>query len=216
MNRNIAERLAMEIEAQDQTDWDEKLPIALAAIRTTSSTTTGETPFSIIFGFTCRNKADMISSGKLNPPKGQAAKEFSAKLSSLNQLHTKVRDRIIKKRQQESRRRKPNVRFSHFKLREKVWIFYPKKQKGTAKKLVEERFCGPFEVCKLIGDTSYQVKPLFGGGKRKIVNHRRLKKGYERPPQHLQTTPNEQSSDSEEANDSAANAESIQSEDVRR
>lgn len=110
MNRNIAERLAMEIEADDQTDWDDKLPIALAVVMTTSSTTTGETPFSVIFGFACRNKADMIGTEKLNQLKG--------KLTSLSQLHTKVRNRIIKKRKRESLLRERNVRFGRFNLGE--------------------------------------------------------------------------------------------------
>lgn len=214
MNRTIAERLAMEIEAEDQTDWDEKLPIALSAIRTTSSTTTGETPFSVIFGFNCRNKADMIGAGKLGKPQGKETKDFSEKMSSLKQLHAKVRNRIIKKRQDESVRREANIRFRQFQLGEKVWIFYPKRPKGSAKKLVGERFQGPYEVVKLIGDTSYEIKSIFGGGKRKIVNHRRLKKDYERP-EHLQFNYSEESSDSDDANVGVADTDSIASEDSR-
>ena len=108
----------------------------------------------------------MIGSNKSNHPKGQDAKEFSAKLSSLTQLRAKVRNQIIKKRQVEFRRRSPTVRFTPLQLGDKVWIFYPKKRKGTAKKLVGERYQGPYEVCKQIGETSYQVKSLWGGGKK--------------------------------------------------
>jgi hypothetical protein len=32
---------------------------------------------------------------------------------------------------------------------ERKWIFYPKKPKGTAKKLVGERFRDPYEVTKI-------------------------------------------------------------------
>mgnify|MGYP002803924173 CR=1 FL=1 len=98
MNRNLAERLATEIGVEDQTDWDEKLSIALAAIRTTSSTTTGETPFSVIFGFNCRNKADMVGIGKVHQLKGKAAQYYPEKLSSFSQLYTEVRNWVIKKR----------------------------------------------------------------------------------------------------------------------
>ena len=93
-------------------------------------------------------------------------------MSTLNETHAKVRDRIIQKRQHEIRRRKATECFNQLEIGDRVWIFYPKKRKGTAKKFVGERFRGPYEVCKLIGDTSYQVKPLGGGGKSKIVNHR--------------------------------------------
>jgi hypothetical protein len=163
MNRNIAERLAMEIEAEDPTDWDEKLSIAFVAIQTTSTTTTGETPFSVIFGFSRRNKADMIGTGKLNRLKGKEAKDFSAKLSSLSQLHTKVRNRIIKKRQHESLLREVHLR----SIFQKMWIYHPKKPKGSAKKLVGERFQGPYKVVKYIVDTSNEVEPcLRGEGER--------------------------------------------------
>ena len=37
-------------------------------------------------------------------------------------------------------------------------------------------------MCKQIGDNSYKVKPVVGGGKSKVVNHRRLKRDSERPP----------------------------------
>ena len=65
----------MEIEAEDQTDLEEKLLIALAVIWTTSGTTTGQTPFSVIFGFICGNKADMIGTGTINQLKGKEAKD---------------------------------------------------------------------------------------------------------------------------------------------
>lgn len=67
----------MKIEAEDQMDWDEKLPIALTAIRTTTSTTIKETPFSVISSFNFRNKAGMIGTGKVHQLKGKAAKRKS-------------------------------------------------------------------------------------------------------------------------------------------
>ena len=49
-NRTLAERLAMDLEAMDQTDWDEKLSSALSAIRTVPNCTTGESPHFLVFG----------------------------------------------------------------------------------------------------------------------------------------------------------------------
>lgn len=134
---------AMEIEAEYQTNWNEKLHIALAEIRTTSCTTTGETPFSVIFGFTCRKEAHINGTGKISQLKEKEATAFSTTLSYLRQLHMKVQNWIVQKCRHESLLPERNVRFSRFTLGEKVWIYNPKKPKGTAKKLVGEGFQGP-------------------------------------------------------------------------
>ena len=78
MNRTMAERLAMELECVDQTDWDVKLPTVLAAIRNTISSTTQMTPYSVVFGSQARNKTDWINSTpKLNQERGNGVAEFS-------------------------------------------------------------------------------------------------------------------------------------------
>ena len=69
----------------------------------------------------------------------------------------------------------------HFQLMENVWIFLPKKPKGFAKKLVDERFRGPFEV--ILQEQDYRRYILRGEVPlrwKKIVNHQRLKKDFER------------------------------------
>ena len=55
----------------------------------------------------------------------------------------------------------------------------PPARKGLSKKLLAERWRGPYAVTKKLGETLYKVQK----GKRhtKIVNHRRLKRHYERP-----------------------------------
>ncbi len=59
-NRTLAERLAMDFEAMDQTDWDEKLSSALAAIRTAPNSTTGESPYFLLFGSEARTIVDVV------------------------------------------------------------------------------------------------------------------------------------------------------------
>ena len=55
--RNLAERLAMEVESSD---WGLKLPAAPSAMRTVANKTTKETPFYVAFGFEARNPGDII------------------------------------------------------------------------------------------------------------------------------------------------------------
>ena len=69
-------------------------------------------------------------------------------------------------------------------------------------------------MVKRIGNTSYKVEPISRGGRRKFVNHHRLKKDYERP-QRFQSTYSDGGSDSNDANDSASDLNSIESHDRR-
>ena len=59
-NRILAERWAMDLEAMDQTDWDEKLSSALSAIRTVPNCTTGESPHFLVFGSAARTITDIV------------------------------------------------------------------------------------------------------------------------------------------------------------
>jgi hypothetical protein len=200
-NRTLAERLAMEIEASDQTDWDLKLPAALSAMRTVVNKTTKETPFYVAFGFEARNPGDVIRSETpigTNSNNKEGIHEMAARLDDLKNLHLKVRSRILREQADRNRRESRHVKFTPFQEGEKVWKKVQGQKKGLAKKLVGQRWKGPFTVKARKGETTYRVQ-LEGKGQRKqIINHRRLKKHFARPSHLESSTDSEYASDSDE------------------
>lgn len=186
----------MDIEAPDQTDWDEKLPAALSAIRTVENKTTKETPFYVAFGFESRNPGDIIQRDTVTGAQ-ESVTEWIGRLDDLKDLHAKVRSRIL--REQAARQgRDQNVRFTPFQEGEKVWKKHENKRRGLARKLIGDRWRGPYVVKSRKGDTTYKIQ-LEGRGQRELmINHRRLKRHVPRPP-HLQSPGNvEHETDSDE------------------
>ena len=181
-NRTLAERLAMDLEALDQSDWDEKLSSALAAIRTAPNSTTGESPYVLLFGSEARTIADVLyPTGTQDSSHEQGRDEFSNKLTRMQALHAKVRQNVMDEHAKRSHRQNAGIRFTPFKEGEKVWLYGPPSKKGLSKKLLAERWTGPYVVIKKLGETLYKVRAERGKRHTKIVNHRRLKRHYERP-----------------------------------
>ena len=182
-NRTLAERLAMDLEATDQSDWDEKLSSALAALRTAPNSTTRETPFRLLFGFEARTITDVGSSQALQSGERNSldAKEFSTRLTHLQNVHQNVKTRILNEQRKRRKCQETRLRFTPFKEGEKVWVYGPPSKKGVSKKLVADRWRGPYIVTEKLGETLYKVRSQKGKHHFKIVNHRRLKRHYERP-----------------------------------
>ena len=146
-NRTLAERLAMDLEAMDQTDWDEKLSSALSAIRTVPNCTTGESPHFLVFGSEARTIADVVyptDNSKDDQTKRQDA--FSKTLDRLTAIHGKVRKRMMDENAKRLKRQNKNTRFTFFEEGEKVWVYGPPARKGLSKKLLAERWRGPYVV----------------------------------------------------------------------
>lgn len=178
-NRTLAERLAVDIEAMDQTDWDDKLPSALAAMRTTVHKTTHESPFLLAFGMDARHPIDCIpDTTKPGGTKGTAV--LTEKLDRLQKIRERVHVRILKEHAQRQSRQRSKTRFHPFPVGEKVWAFNPRQGKGLSKKLIGDRWKGPYKIVEKIGETTYKVRPTTGKGRSKIINHRRLKRHNER------------------------------------
>ena len=144
--------------------------------------TTGESPHFLVFGSEARTIADVVyttDNSKDDQTKRQDA--FSKTLDHLTAIHGKVRKRMMDENAKRLKRQNKNTRFTPFEEGEKVWVYGPPARKGLSKKLLAERWRGPYVVTKKLGETLYKVSLEKGKRHTKIVNHRRLKRHYERP-----------------------------------
>ncbi|CAB4009068.1 Hypothetical predicted protein, partial [Paramuricea clavata] len=149
--------LGEDLEAVDQSDWDEKLPSALAAIRTAPNTTTVETPYFLLFGSEARTVADVVHfKDKQDDGQPQDAKEFRNKFTRFEDAHRKVKTRVMDEHAKRLKRQKKDIRFTPFKEGEKVWMYGPPSTKGLSKKLLAERWRGPYVVTKILGETVWR------------------------------------------------------------
>lgn len=183
----------MDIEALDQTDWDQKLPSALSAIRTVGNKTTKETPFYVAFGFEARNPADIIRR-ETKPGAREGMKEWADRLVDLKDLHGRVHARILQEHADRQRREDPNVRFTPFKEGEKVWKKDEGRRRGQSRKLVGHRWKGPYVVRARKVDTTYTIRLEGRGQRESMINHRRLKRHIPRPA-HLRSQQDTEHSD---------------------
>ena len=150
-NRTLAERLAMDLEAMDQMDWDEKLSSALSAIRTVPNCTTGESPHFLVFGSEARTIADVVYStdnSKDDQTKRQDA--FSKTLDRLTAIHGKVRKRMMDENAKRLKCQNKNTRFTPFEEGGEsmgVWATSQKRAfQEIAGQKVERTLCGNKEI----------------------------------------------------------------------
>lgn len=201
MNRTLAERLALAIQEEDQRDWDVLLPAALAAIRSTENKVTRCSPAYLVFGYNLRTLADVIQPAKEVTTTSHSDKlqAWEERIERQRNVHAKVKQLIDEEGEKRRRREETKTTFQPFTTGDVVWMYQPDKKSGTAKKLISRRWRGPYRVSEKLGQTTYKVIPVTGGGRSKVVNHRLLKRHCDRP-RHL-----DEQSDVESENEESEN-----------
>ena len=174
-NRTVIDILSKYCEAES--DWDLKMPLALFAIRTSEHTTTGFSPFSLIYGQEARIPWDIVygsAPNTLMPLEKWVAerKANMTKVFKLVQDHTKKRQ-MQQKRYFDSQRRGV---FQSFNPGEVVMMFDPACRSKVGK--LHNPWSGPYEIVDKLSDALYKVQ--IGLDKQKVVNVERLKKYYQR------------------------------------
>ncbi|XP_078454017.1 uncharacterized protein LOC144720821 [Lampetra planeri] len=171
MNQTLAGKLKR-MAAANQRDWDEHLPYALFAYTTTVHTSTGQTPFLMMFGRESRLPADLLFG--VPPPQTE---EGSRPVEHLMETLRGARDRAYPqgeaahRRQEQSTR--PRVEPPFFSTGEKVWLHTPHVGTGQVGKLTTY-WRGPWTVVLQISPWTVLIQDG-ERGRETVVNVRRLK-----------------------------------------
>jgi hypothetical protein len=140
-NRTLMNMLAMYTEAH-QKDWDTYLPYVLHAYRTSVHTSTGETPYFLMYGRDAKMPSwlDILRIEKGEQDIGQYKQEMLANIEKVFQEVRYYGNIIRHKRENENRKRNHE---HPFKIGDLVWLYAPRRVKGLSQKL-RKPWIGPF------------------------------------------------------------------------
>jgi transposase InsO family protein len=146
MHKDLAPMLKALMEEQ-QVSWEDALPQALFALRTTPSASTGLTPYQILFGREVSQPLDLIFGNPSKPPMNEPTKvqEYLRDLRSrIDKAQTFARQHLadaVKRRRRQYKQEK-----KEFTLGQKVWLFTPASKEGVPRKL-SNYWTGPWTIC---------------------------------------------------------------------
>ncbi|CAC5388204.1 unnamed protein product [Mytilus coruscus] len=171
MNHTLKNVIASYID-EGQTDWDEWLPFALMAIRSSVQETTGMTPNKLMFGREINIPLTLLHEPLPSTPPSHI--EYIGKLQdNINKAYDIVRGHM----RTQQKRQKVNYDMKQsgkpYKENDLVWLFTPHKRKGLSPKL-QKFWVGPYRIVKKLSDANYLIQ-LEGSLAKRIVHFNRLK-----------------------------------------
>ena len=148
-NRTIETMLSMFV-AQNQRDWDEKLPLLTMAYRSTPQASTGFTPNLLMYLRELRLPIDLMFQG----PPGEAFHCHTEFVDNLRNVMTSAY-RLVRRNLKKSAVRQKfhydvGVKKRNLAVGSFVWLFNPAKTKGRSPKL-SIKWMGPYLVREKIG-----------------------------------------------------------------
>lgn len=199
MNRTIIELLALNV--QNPTDnWDINLGISLMPYRSAVQSSTGFTPYYLLFGKEMRLPLDLMyrppniersRSDYIQETREALLRAYEIARENLNLAHERQKDYYDRRTQG-----------TRFKPGDSVWLWSPVLQKGVAPKF-HEPWTGPFKVVKRLSDVTYEIRDL-ARKTNKVVHFDRLKKSTVKASVHK---PSESEPESSESGDSSDDSE---------
>eukprot|EP00118_Oscarella_pearsei_P024332 m.304090 g.304090 ORF g.304090 m.304090 type:complete len:700 (+) comp40844_c0_seq33:2686-4785(+) len=170
-------RMLSKVVDENQRDWDRKLPMALFGYRTARQSTTGQTPFELLYGRQPRlpigaqiEGADAEEAGTTTEY-GNEIQQQLAVMQEFSELRISEAQKKQREVYDESSREPSVIEKGDF-----VWLYSPEVGRGKSKKL-SRPYKGPFVVVKKI---NVKIKKL-KGGKVKRVHVNRVKPCYYNP-----------------------------------
>ena len=156
--------------------WEDYLPQTLYALRTAINSTTGVSPYKIVFAHESSQPLDYLF-GKpeeediSNLPARQYARKIAERAAKIHQF---VRHNISSAVARQ--RRRYHEQYRSFQIGAKVWLYTPAIKPGTSKKL-STMWTGPWTITKKINALMYEIAPdpSWPNQKRQVVALDRLR-----------------------------------------
>ena len=172
-NRTLQQML-VHYTSPTQTDWDEALPLVLAAYRATPQETTGQSPNLLMMGREVRMPVDLIA----GQPPGEEAVEVTEYGQQLREDLTRIYDMVRRKTKKEMERQKRlydrGKTAATYEPGDRVWQRLTTRTKGKSPKL-QRKWRGPHLIVERYTDVTYLVAEA-ATKPPKVVHFDRLKK----------------------------------------
>ena len=155
-----------------QTNWEEYLPIAEFEYNSAKHSSTGYSPFMLMYGFQPRAPHAV----GLHKEKVQAAKDF---LEDMNSMLKFAQENIRKAQDRARAYADPHRRNISFEEGELVYLKVPKQSEsmksGRSPKL-SPRYYGPFTILKRVGERAYKLQLPASSKVHPVFHVSRIKK----------------------------------------
>ena len=138
-----------------KTDWDEKLPMALLAYRTSVHTATGQTPFAAMYGRQAILPVDMI----FGVPDRERMQLQDANATLQHRL-VRAYETMRKNQRKQTQRiaQQYTGRTGQLEIGDRVWYYTPRRTIGETKKL-HTSWTGPWVVIQKIAPILVKIRP---------------------------------------------------------
>ena len=154
-------------------DWEDNIRKVCLAYNTSVQSTTGYTPFFLVFGRQARVPVDIMYA--TDKPSETTPGEFATTLqTALENAYSLVRSKTGAKQERQKEFYNRKVHGKPFSPGDQVWLFSPVVPRGKSKKL-HHPWTGPWVVVKRLSDAVYRIQSLAGHRKRAVVHFDRLK-----------------------------------------
>ena len=179
-NRTLEDILSKYV-SQNQKDWDEQLPWALMAYRSSEHDTTKFSPCMLMLGREIELPVDLIygphPQSEEFPDETQAVFAYSDNMQKrMWKVQEKARSNILKASDRQKRQYDVRVNQHRYQTGDVVWLHTLLRVKQRSPKL-QRNWDGPYFVTKVISDVIYKIQKS-PSSKFQVVHHDRLKPFY--------------------------------------
>jgi hypothetical protein len=176
-NRTLVEAVRSFVK-EDQKDWDEHLPLLELALNSAKQSSTGESPFMMMYGREAVLPVDVQLQTPIATAANPAVGQLQQKMKEAWERATKSIERAQIRQQKSANKKRRAVEYS---VGDKVWLSTAHIQLRGDKELertmkFSAKFIGPFEILEVKNANAYKLKLPEKFQMHAVVNVDRLKK----------------------------------------
>ena len=182
-NKTLIELISMQIERDDQTDWDSWIPLALFAYHSAPHASTGYSPFQLHMGRQPRTNLDTLAQTLIETGHVSAKTYLMDIRRRMSEVHKQAQTNLMMTMEQRKRYYDQKLQHETYTVGDLVLLKQMVCKPGCKPKLMRERWTGPWKVDRVRGPVNYRITRKNGRGKkdRILVHHDRLKPFSQRP-----------------------------------
>ena len=170
-NRTMLSMLAT-CAKENPLDWESHIRKVCMAYNSSVQTSTGYTPFFLMFGRLPRMPADVMF-GTL-PSTAESVHDYAAQLrKQMEKAFNLARQHSLSKQLRQKELHDKKVHGKPFKQGDFVWLNTPMGRRGLSKKL-HHPWAGAYKVVKKLSDATYWIEQIKGRRHRKVDHFDRL------------------------------------------
>lgn len=154
LNRTLSEMMSMYV-AENHTNWDAIVPYVTFAYNTARQSTTGFSPYYLLFAREPLTTLDTILPSVYEPHTSYPS-EVICRAEDARQL---ARFQTLRSQQQQQLRYAQTHGEASYNVGDEVLLATPLRKPGKCEKLLQ-KYTGPFRILRCLSPTNYEVEPV--------------------------------------------------------